>query len=136
MAAVQDLPVTCACVALGLSSWLFSLFPFFFLSAFLLCCFSPPRQYFFPTSFLTVSSVLLFGAHYAIFFPAHFVVSFCCLSPFFPCPVLPAPLSRKDALLGLIDSPLEERLTGGGLTRETDVREGRRDERTGDLFHE
>lgn len=56
------------------------------------------------------------------------------LFPFFSCPVLPAPLSRKDAFLGLIDSPLEERLTGGDLTRETDVREGRRDGRTGDLF--
>lgn len=31
--------------------------------------------------------------------------------------------------------PIRKRLTGGGLTKETDVREGRRDRGTGDLFH-
>ena len=43
---MQDLPVTCACVALGLSSWLFSLFPFFFPECISFVLLLPPQTVF------------------------------------------------------------------------------------------
>lgn len=79
-----------------------------------------------------LQSLFLVGASVFIFFPTSFCdFSFSAFISvhlfflfFFLFPVFPAPLSRKDALLGLIDGPLE-----------TDIKEGRRDRETGDLFH-